>query len=398
MVDPVVISAASCVTATGIGMANIYASLVDGKTGLAKNDFTNDPLDCFIGRVANVEDVILSPAQSHFLCRNNQLAKLSLQADGFDDQVADAVSKFGASRVAVVVGTTTAGITVAENAFSYMNENGLSQLEGYDFSGTQSHASLAEFVKEYLNLEGLAYVISTACSSSAKVFADAKQLLDAGLADAVVIGGVDSLCMLTLYGFNSLELVAPEICRPCDANRKGLSIGEAGGFALLMRATDQTPGDVCLYGYGESSDAYHISAPHPDGQGARGAMQSALTMAGLVPGDLSYVNMHGTGSQKNDAAEDLAISTVFGNDLPVSSTKGWTGHTLGAAGIVEAVISMLSIKNNFMPRTLNMQNRDRTLSCNILDQSKHENVQYVLSNSFGFGGNNCCLILGKRSK
>jgi len=239
-------------------------------------------------------------------------------------------------------------------------------------------------------------VVSTACSSSAKVFASAWRLMHLGLCDAAVVGGVDSLCLNTLYGFSSLELVSPEPCRPAAPDRTGISIGEAAGFALLERperAGDHT--GVALLGYGESSDAYHMATPHPEGTGAILSMQRALDCAGIAPEQVDYINLHGTATQTNDAMEDKATVTVFGSGTPCSSTKGWTGHTLGAAGITEAVISALCIQKGFMPRTLNTEEVDPAFGSRVLLEAREAPVACVLSNSFGFGGSNCSLVLGR---
>ena len=239
-------------------------------------------------------------------------------------------------------------------------------------------------------------VVSTACSSSAKVFASAARMMQAGLCDAAIVGGVDSLCLTTLYGFNSLELVSSRPCRPFDAERDGISIGEAAGFVLLEKASTKTDeNSVMLLGVGESSDAYHMSSPHPEGAGAQLAVQAALSAAGLSAGDIDYINLHGTGTKANDAAEDKAVSNVFGNSTPCSSTKGATGHLLGAAGVTEAIISALCIQHGFMPGGLNTKHLDTTLNSPYLLHNKNQTVNCVLSNSFGFGGSNCSLVLGR---
>ncbi len=224
-------------------------------------------------------------------------------------------------------------------------------------------------------------VISTACSSSPKVFASAHRAIAPGLCDAAVVGGVDSLCLTTLYGFNSLQLVSGDICRPADAARTGISIGEAAGFALLDPGAHS---EVALLGYGESADAHHMSSPDPDGAGAALSMQAALSHAGLTARDIDYVNLHGTGTIANDSAECRAICTVFGEATPCSSTKGWTGHTLGAAGIVEAALSLLCIEHGLLPRSLNTREKDPTFAANILLANARVNVSHVMSNSFKF--------------
>jgi len=258
---------------------------------------------------------------------------------------------------------------------------------------THNLQSLENFCRQYLGITGVGLTVSTACSSSSKVFAAAERYIKAGLCDAAVVGGVDSICLVTLYGFNSLQLVSTGPCRPWDKDRSGITIGEAGGFALLEKSDDED--GVFLKGYGESSDAHHMSTPHPEGEGAGLAISDALGRAALSPDDIGYVNLHGTGTKSNDAAEDKAIIKIFGTDTPCSSTKGWTGHTLGAAGITEALISLLVLENDFLPANINLAYIDDALSANILLENRDNIVTNVLSNSFGFGGSNCCLVFGK---
>jgi len=222
------------------------------------------------------------------------------------------------------------------------------------------------------------------------VFASAARAIESGFCDAAGVGGVDTLCLTTLYGFNSLQLVSGEICRPADAARKGLSIGEAGGFALLTQAPEV--GAVACLGCGESSDAHHMSQPRPDGAGAVLAMRAAL--GALDPARISYINLHGTATPANDASEDAAVSALFGTHTPCSSTKGWTGHTLGAAGIVEAAVCLLAMEHGFMPRSLNTREKDPALKADVLMSARAAPVEYALSNSFGFGGTNCSVLLG----
>jgi 3-oxoacyl-[acyl-carrier-protein] synthase-1 len=207
-----------------------------------------------------------------------------------------------------------------------------------------------------------------------------------------VVGGVDSLCLTTLYGFNSLQLVSNDVCRPADARRKGLSIGEAAGFAILEKGN----GGLSLLGYGESSDAYHMSLPEPAGRGAIESMRAALARAHVTPGEVDYINLHGTGTIANDNTESRAFCEVFGNTTPCSSTKGWTGHTLGAAGMVEAAISLMAIEQGFMPHSLNTRTKDPAIEAGILLETRVAPVERVLSNSFGFGGSNCSLLFGRR--
>src|SRR5690606_29271800 len=253
-----------------------------------------------------------------------------------------AVERHGAGRVALVLGTSTSSIGATEEAYA--------RLEGGAFPddlqrpGVHTPHSIGRFVQEATGLRGPCVTVATACSSSAKVFAQAARLIAAGQADAALVGGVDTLCGSVLYGFNSLGLVSSRPCRPFDARRDGLSLGEAGGFAILERAAPGE-GGLQLRGWGESSDAHHMSAPHPEGLGARIAMADALARAGLRPQDIDYLNLHGTATPANDTAEALAVAALFPGTLHASSTKGWTGHTLGAAGIVESVFALLALEH-----------------------------------------------------
>jgi 3-oxoacyl-[acyl-carrier-protein] synthase-1 len=221
-------------------------------------------------------------------------------------------------------------------------------------------------------------------------------MMAAGLIDAALVGGVDSLCLTTLYGFHSLQLVSPRPCRPFDQERDGISIGEAAAFALVERAPDSLDANaVMLLGIGESSDAYHMSSPHPEGKGAQVAMLQALRTAGLQAADIDYINVHGTGTPGNDNAEACAVATVLGSQVPCSSTKGATGHALGAAGALEAVICALALQHGLMPAGLNTTAVDPSLGVNYLLENRRQRISHVLSNSFGFGGSNCSLALGR---
>jgi len=325
-------------------------------------------------------------------CRNNRLAALALRADGFGDRVRQAAARYGAARVGVFLGTSTSGILQTEVAYRHRDAPTGALPASLHYAQTHNTYSVAGYVRKALGLQGPAHVVSTACSSSAKVFAAAARMIDLGVVDAAVVGGVDSLCMTTLYGFKSLELLSPEICRPWDAARNGLSIGEAAAFALLERDPEGAVG--WLLGAGESSDGHHMSSPHPEGAGAAAAMRAALSDAGVQPGVIDYLNLHGTGTPGNDAAEDLAVCAVFGTALPCSSTKGFTGHTLGAAGGVEAAIALLALEHGFMPAGLNVQQPDPALHAAYLSTPREQRLCRVASNSFGFGGSNCCLVFG----
>lgn len=358
------------------------------------NDFESARLDTWIGRIDGLEDAPVPERLAAFDCRNNRLAQLGLRQDDFEQAVGRARDQYGAHRIAVLVGTSTSGIHETELAYRERDPGSGSLPSWFRYRETHNVFSVADYVQRHLDLHGPAIAISTACSSSAKVFASAHRLIECGFADAAVVGGVDSLCLTTLYGFGSLELLSREPCRPCDAARDGISIGEAAGFALLERP-EHGVGEVALLGYGESSDAHHMSSPHPEGEGAYIAMREALERAGLAPRDVDYVNMHGTGTPANDRSEDLALHRLFGSSVGCSSTKGWTGHTLGAAGITEAVISALCLQHGYVPGSLGVRDIDPALKSRIVVSPEMRELRYVLSNSFGFGGSNCSLLFGK---
>ncbi len=390
--SPLYLTASTLTTALGRGKQAQLDSLLSSKSGLRPCDFPDAvDLPAWIGVVEGLEQVCLSETLQHFDCRNNRLAALGLVQDGFEQSIRDAAQRYGADRVGVFIGTSTSGIHEAELAYKQVDENG--ELPDFRYAYTHNNFSLASYVQQHCRLTGPACSISTACSSSAKVFAQAQRYIQAGFCDAALVGGVDSLCLTTLYGFNALQLIAPQPCRPFDIKRNGISIGEAAGFALLEREQPESSVPVLL-GYGESSDAHHISQPHPQGLGAQQAMRQALQKAGLSAAEIGYVHLHGTGTMANDATEDLAIDQVFGGQTPCSSTKGWTGHTLGAAGVVGALFTALTLEHQFAPASLNMQQPDPQLRSNLLSQTQQQSMQYAMTNAFGFGGTNCSLLLG----
>ena len=386
---PLAVTAHTATSALGHGLARQLDALTKGRSGLRPNDLGGAPLACWIGRVDGVEAVELPRDLAHWDCRNNRLAWLGLQQDGFLEQVRAARERYGASRVALLLGTSTASIGATEEAYRRLDPAGHFP---EDLQRPQIHAlhSLGGFVAAALELQGPCMTVSTACSSSAKVFASAERMIRLGLADAAVVGGVDTLCDSVLYGFNALELVSRAPCRPFDAARDGISLGEAAGFALLERA-EAAPDAPRLLGYGEASDAHHMSTPHPEGLGAALALRDALARAGLEPAQIDYVNLHGTASRKNDEVEAALVNRSFPASTRVSSTKGYTGHTLGAAGIVEAVMALLAIEHGLVPGNLGGNAPDPDCGASFAWRNEQRPVQVALSNSFGFGGSNACL-------
>lgn len=394
--QPLIISAFTLTNCLGRGLNATSAALREQRSGLRHCDFPGTELDTYIGRIDGIENEPVSGRLSDYDCRNNRLARIGLEQDGFVQAVESARRRYGPERIAVILGTSTSGILETESAYRRRNPETGALPPDFRYRQTQNTFSVGDFTRRYLDLQGPASVVSTACSSSSKVFASAARLIQTGLCDAAVVGGVDSLCFTTLYGFTALELVSSTPCRPADADRNGISIGEAAGFALLEKPERGT-GDIALLGYGESTDAYHMSSPHPDGLGAAEAMNKAMQRAGIDPGAIDYINLHGTATKANDAAEDKAVSGLFAAAVPCSSIKGWTGHTLGAAGIVNVIVGCLSIRESFVPRSLNTERVDPEIASWIATEELRRPVRTVLCNAFGFGGNNASLVLGKRS-
>ncbi|HTH94585.1 MAG TPA: beta-ketoacyl-[acyl-carrier-protein] synthase family protein [Rhodocyclaceae bacterium] len=394
---PLLLSSYTATSCLGRGLTATSNALHEGRSGLTPCAFESVDLPTWIGEVADVDAVQLPASLLRYDCRNNRLAQLGLEVDGFADTVRTSIARYGRERIGVFLGTSTAGILQTELAYRRRDAVTGALPDDFHYRTTHNSFSLAEFVRNYFGLEGMAMAISTACSSSAKVFAAAARQLALGTIDAAIVGGVDSLCLTTLYGFASLQLTSAQPCRPCDADRDGISIGEGAAFALLERTDAARSKSVLLLGVGESSDAYHMSSPHPEGLGARMAMEAALRSAGLDVSDIDYINMHGTSTPANDAAEGKAIATLFGQNIhgvPCSSTKGATGHTLGAAGAIEAVVCALALHEGFLPGSPGTKTVDPMIPLDYLVQTRSASPRYVLSNSFGFGGSNCSLIFG----
>jgi 3-oxoacyl-[acyl-carrier-protein] synthase-1 len=386
-------TATSCI---GTGLDATLQSLRAQASGLTQCNFDTVDLDTWIGEVDGVDQVAMLPGLEAWDCRNNRLLQLALEQDGFGDAVRAAALRYGAGRIGVFLGTSTSGIHQTELAYRRRDPDTGALPADFIYATTHNTFSVAGFAQRYFGLQGPVAAVSSACSSSAKVFASASRMMAAGLIDAALVGGVDSLCLTTLYGFNSLGLTSTQACRPYDAERNGISIGEAAALILLERVPAQLDADaVLLLGVGESSDAYHMSSPHPEGDGARAAMLNALATAGLRPEQIDYINLHGTATPANDAAEGKAVQAVFGSTTACSSTKGATGHTLGAAGGIEAIICALALQHGLLPGGVNTTKLDPALSLNYLLENRLQRVDRALSNSFGFGGTNCSLIFGR---
>jgi 3-oxoacyl-[acyl-carrier-protein] synthase I len=383
-------------TCLGLGREANWQAVAEQRTGLKPCEFETVKLPTYIGEVQGVDAVHMLARLAHHLCRNNQLAQLALEQDGFSEAVEAAIANFGKHRIGVFLGTSTSGILSTELA--YRRRDAATGALPADFHYEQTHNtfSVSAFVRDYYALEGPAVAVSSACSSSAKVFGNAARMMECGLIDAAIVGGVDSLCLTTLYGFNSLELLSPQLCQPYGADRQGISISEAAGFALLTRDKPKSSCAIAVMGIGESSDAHHMSSPHPEGAGALAAMQQALDMAGMEAGTVDYINLHGTATKSNDAAEGMAVAKLFGSNVACSSTKGHTGHALGAAGVVEVALCALAMEHGVTPAGVNTAQVDPSIAINYLLKNTGSAPHVVLSNSFGFGGSNCSLLLVKQ--
>lgn len=396
MTDQLFLPAMAVASCLGLGKAATIGPLMRGdRSGLVSCEGYLPGRAVPLGRLPQP----LPPLSEHLRgwdCRNNRL--LGLLAAEIAPEIAAAIRRFGAHRIAVVVGTSTSGIAEGEAAIAHYQAH-QDWPQGFHYR-QQETGSGAAFLAEALGLSGPAYVVATACSSSAKALASARRLIRAGLADAAIVGGADTLCRMTVCGFGALEALSATPCNPFSANRSGITIGEGGALFLL----GPDPAEIAYAGQAETSDAHHISAPEPEGKGAAAAMAGALADCGLEPGQVAYLNLHGTATPLNDAMESKAVAEVFGTTLPpASSTKAMTGHTLGAAGAVEAAILWLTLSRAWNPDgLLPPQVWDGMfdpalprLNLTAPDARLGRGAVTALSNSFAFGGSNCCLALSR---
>jgi 3-oxoacyl-[acyl-carrier-protein] synthase-1 len=347
------------------------------------------PLGCVNAALPAVDHLPL-----HERSRNNQLALAALAQ--IRPEVDAAIARFGADRVGIVIGTSTSGIAESESALREHAASG--KLPAHYHYGQQELGSAAAMLAATLGTSGPAYVHSTACASSSKAMASAARLLNMGICDAVVCGGVDSLCAFTVAGFAALESVSEARCNPLSANRKGINIGEGAALFLMTRE----PAAVSLRGWGESSDAHHMSAPEPSGKGASIAIEKALARAGIEASQIGYINLHGTATPQNDAMESRAVHALFGDTVPVSSTKAFTGHALGAAGAIEAALCWLAMQEDnpdgLLPPHLWDGAGDPALpQLNVVAPGTRlgRPLEWALSNSFAFGGANAVVVFGR---
>jgi 3-oxoacyl-[acyl-carrier-protein] synthase-1 len=379
------ISAFGMVNALGNSLEQIAAQLQAGSApGMQpREDRLQNGKRCWLGEVQGELPAIPATLAVHNT-RNNQLLLAALEQ--MRPAVDAAIAQYGRERVAIVLGTSTSGVDEGDRQ---VDEG----LPGYDYR-MQELGDPSRFLAHYLQLDGPAYTISTACSSSARAMISGQRLIDAGLADVALVGGADSLSRMPINGFASLDSLSERHCAPFSADRDGISIGEAAALLLLTR--EKQP--LALLGCGESSDAWHMSAPHPEGVGAERAMLMALQQAGLQPQDIGYINLHGTATPLNDQVESAVIHRLFGDRVPCSSTKHLTGHTLGAAGATEAALAALILQNNLLlpPQDFSVAARDTSLpACGLITRPQPLARPIIASNSFAFGGNNTCLIVGK---
>jgi len=392
------LNALGLVCALGRGQAEVARKLFAGDcSGMRVEDGWVPERSLPVAGVQGELPELPAEMQAHH-SRNNQLlydACLQIGAP-----IEAAIARFGRQRIGIVLGTSTSGIKEASDDIAhYLREHAFPA--SYDYA-QQELSAPANFLADWLQLSGPAYVISTACTSSARALMSARRLLDLDMCDAVICGGVDSLCKLTLNGFSALEAVSAERCNPFSVNRNGINIGEAAVVFLMTREAHAEGNNIALLGAGASSDAHHISAPEPGGKGALQAMRKALDNAGLQPAQIDYLNLHGTATRHNDAMESLAVYELFGSQLACSSSKPMTGHTLGAAGALEAAFCWLSLaadnaEGRLPPHVWDGVDDPQLPALKLVDASPRlpaRGPRRLMSNSFAFGGNNVSLILG----
>ena len=386
-------SAVGMVNALGNDLVQIAQNLTAGTApGMSLQEgWLTENRPVWLGTVTGDLPAIPGDLMAH-RSRNNQLLLAALAQ--IESQVSAAIAQYGKDRVAVIMGTSTSGIAEGEEAVRYLHQHGEFP-PGFDYR-QQELGDPSQFMAELLDLSGPAYTLSTACSSSARAIISGKRLIEAGLVDAAIVGGADSLCRMPVNGFNSLESLSHGRCAPFGQGRDGINIGEASALILLTRE----PAEVALLGVGESSDAWHMSAPHPEGLGAERAITMALKMAGLTASDVGYINAHGTATPLNDQVEAAVIHRLFGNSTPCSSTKHLTGHTLGAAGATEAALSWLILTQalHLPHQDFSQISRDVSLPDIWLVTTGQPLARpVILSNSFAFGGNNASILIGRPS-
>lgn len=407
---PLVIEAYTASCAAGVGLPALAAALRTNTSGLRA--LTADAAPAWAGSspvpaawVGALDALAAQPlpaALADWDCRPTRLAWQALQQDDFLAAVAAARTRWGAARVGLVLGTSASTIGDSEAAYRQLDADGGFPAGRRNPRLNTPHA-LAAFVQQALGLQGPAVTVSTACSSSAKAMGSARRWLQARVVDAVVVAGVEALSASLLFGFRSLGLLAEAPCQPFGAARKGISLGEAAAFALLQRLEADTPTEaLCLLGDGEANDAHHMSAPHPQGLGAELALDAALARAGLSSAQIDFVNLHGTATPANDAVEAALVARRYAPSVHACATKGLTGHTMGAAGLLEAVVCLLALRGDLRPGSAHTPAPDpqfgEVFAGQLHLQPVHGPVRHAASHSFGFGGNNCVLVLGRATE
>ena len=381
------ITALAACNALGRTTAEVLAALDAGRSGLGPC-----PPEFGLAATCGVVPGPLPALPTELADRDTRLARLAhLSLADLAAPLAAARARWGERRLAVLLGTSTGGIRESERAYAHARAHGGALPPGYSVERSHALHSGLEVVRALAGARGPAYLVSTACSSSAKVCAAALRLLDAGLCDAVLAGGVDSLCQMTLRGFAGLEVLSSEPCRPFSSARAGINIGEGAAWVLIERRGD---GPARLLGVGESSDAYHMTSPHPEGLGALLAMQRAIVAGGLTPADVDHVNVHGTGTLQNDAVEGKALRALLGDRALVVATKGYTGHLLGAAGATEIVFTIAAIAGEYLPASVGADPVDPAIGVAVNIARRPFRTRAALSNSFAFGGSNVSVLLG----
>ncbi|MGV8996675.1 MAG: beta-ketoacyl-ACP synthase [Parvibaculaceae bacterium] len=386
---PIFLSAMSVANALGADWQEVAANLFAGdRRGLSQSVTIADGRSVPVGGL-RFDLVPLAAPFVRWESRNNRLVMHCLKP--LMQSIEWAKDKFGASRVGAVIGTSTSGISSSEAAVAQFAKQGTWPTE-FDLR-RQEMGDAASFVADVTGIGGPYYAISTACTSGAKALASAARLLRSGMCDAVIAGGVDTLCDLTLNGFSVLDSMSPQRCNPFSVNRSGISIGEGGALFLVTREE----ADIRLAGFGESADAHHLSAPDPEGTGAKAAIAGALSMAGIQAREISYLNLHGTATRLNDAMEAGVTHSIFGGELLCSSTKALTGHMLGAAGSNEvAFVAMALQRGEVLPHIWDGEADPALPRINLADRlGEKVNGHYMMSCSYAFGGNNTALVLAR---
>lgn len=398
-IQPVSVTAYSVISCCGLGKNALYQSLKTNKTSLGQLTILDVPFETPVGEIfTNLPKI--EPSLSDYDSRNARvaLAALNYQPDGLRSAVESARDRYGNDRVGVIIGTSTSGLYETETAYQVFLEQG-AMPDDFHFLTRHAYQATPRFLQKELQLLGPCFAISTACSSGAKAIAAGQQLINHDVCDAVLVGGADTLCQLTLRGFDSLELVSSDLCRPMDQSRNGINIGEGAGLLLLEKSGKQDDQLPHILSVGESSDAYHMSSPHPDGLGAVSAIRNALNLAGLKPTDVDYINLHATATQINDQVEAKAVYEVFNDAILCSGSKGITGHTLGAAGAIEVIVGLLALQHQMIPGTCGLEQIDTDFRCQVVKETiLEQKLQTVMSNSFGFGGNNASVIMSKNNE